>query len=116
MPTITLLIANDFSRYPAGRTRRDGENSGERFRDDYLVPALRRAIEQNSNLVVVLDDVYGYSSSFLEESFGGLLRTGKFRPELIERNLRIEARSPVYASAKLDAEKYLAEEIHRVPA
>ena len=111
-----LSIAEDFSRYPAGRTRRDGPNSGERFRDDFLVPAFSAALRDGTKLIVSLDGVYGYSSSFLEETFGGLVRLRRFPPEVIERNLLIEATSPIYASAKIDAEKYLSDELRRVPA
>src|SRR5262245_24725002 len=65
-----INIAKDYSRYPAGRFRTDGPYSGERFREDVLVPALQR-----TNIVQVeLDGTAGYGSSFLEEAFGGLVR------------------------------------------
>ena len=116
MPNIVLSIADDFSRYPAGRTRRDGENSAERFRQDFLIPKLRNAVQSGTRLAVKLDGVYGYSSSFLEEAFGGLVRSREFEPAVIERSLLIEADSSIYASAKIDAEKYLNDELRRVPA
>jgi len=67
-----IRVARDFSRYPAGRFRDDGPYSGEAFREDFLLPALH-AGEQ---VVVDLDGVRGYGSSFLEEAFGGLVRKG----------------------------------------
>ncbi|RLW63946.1 MAG: DUF4325 domain-containing protein [gamma proteobacterium symbiont of Stewartia floridana] len=67
-----LNIAEKFSRYPAGRFNSDGPYSGEKFRDDYLVPA----IKGKKSLVVDLDGTRGYGSSFLEEAFGGLVRAG----------------------------------------
>lgn len=68
-----INIATQFSRYPAGRFLTDGPNSGERFREDFLIPAL---LENADSTVIVLDGVRGYGSSFLEEAFGGLVRKG----------------------------------------
>src|SRR5436190_18282538 len=98
----TISIANDFSKYPAGRSRRDGEFSAERFREDLLIPALREAQEQGGRVIVVLDGVYGYSSSFLEESFGGLVRRKAFRPNWLRQALVVRAENPVYKTYKLD--------------
>ena len=75
---VRINVAKDFSEFPAGRFRTDGPYSGERFRDDVLAPALRRA----ERIVVALDGTMGYGSSFLEEAFGGLLRIGFNRSEL----------------------------------
>jgi hypothetical protein len=107
-----ISIANDFSRYPAGRSRRDGEFSAERFREELLIPALREAEQKGERVVVVLDGVYGYSSSFLEETFGGLVRHRLFKPEWLRRSLCIEAKDPIYASYRLDAESYLNDELN----
>ena len=112
MNEVILEIAK-FSRFPGGRKKKDGPFNGERFRTDFLVPALSAAIENNSKLLVVLDDVLGYSSSFLEEIFGGLIRENLFSSGDIKKHLEIVARSRIYESAKLDAEKYLAEAIRR---
>jgi hypothetical protein len=106
-----ISIANDFSKYPAGRTRRDGPFSAEQFRDEFLVPALRTAADEGGRVIVTLDGVYGYSSSFLEESFGGLVRKRLFEPAWLLRSLIIRADDPIYASYKLDAERYLADEL-----
>jgi len=66
-----LNIASQFSTSPAGRYRTDGIESGQVFREDLLAPALKEAeiVEVN------LDGTDGYGSSFLEETFGGLLRS-----------------------------------------
>ena len=59
-----IVIAEDFSPYPAGRFPEDGNYNGEKFRKKYLVPAL-----QNYDKVeVVFDGVAGFGSSFLEEA------------------------------------------------
>jgi len=68
---MTLKIATEFSKEPAGRYRTDGDTSGEVFRDKRLIPALREA----DRVIIDLDGTEGYGSSFLEEAFGGLLRS-----------------------------------------
>lgn len=78
---VMINIAKDFSRAPAGRYISDGPNSGERFRDQYLIPALRRG----ESLILELDGTRGYGSSFLEEAFGGLVRAGFAAVELVRR-------------------------------
>jgi hypothetical protein len=80
-------IGTDFSRFPAGRYRSDGKFSGERFRDDILVPALR----SHQEVVLKLDGTMGFGSSFLEEVFGGLIRSGQFTAEQISSILRLES-------------------------
>ena len=72
MRSTKIKVSNDFSHTPAGRYRDDGPYSGEAFREDILVPALKNY----DQVVVDLDDVEGFGSSFLEEAFGGLIRHG----------------------------------------
>ena len=86
-------ISKDFSDVPAGRYKMDGPNSGERFRNDFLVPALRTG----EKVEVILDGSEGYGSSFLEEAFGGMVRNTEFTREYIEANLNITAHSAEYA-------------------
>jgi hypothetical protein len=111
MPDIHISIATDFSRYPAGRTRKDGKFSAESFREEVLIPALRQAQEKGGRVVVLLDGVYGYSSSFLEETFGGIVRRDVFRPAWLRDALVVDARDPIYESSRLDAIKYFDEEL-----
>ena len=82
----TISIADDFTRYPGGRYRKHGKGSGEEFRDAFLVPML----EKEEEVVIILDGTAGYSSSFLEEAFGGLVRRG-YAKELIHRLLKFKA-------------------------
>jgi hypothetical protein len=83
---VTINVAKEFSRFPGGRFLEDGEFSGQRFRDEFLVPAL----ETNSHVQVELDGTLGYGSSFLEEAFGGLVREAGFKPEEVLQNLILE--------------------------
>ena len=77
-----INISNDFSRFPSGRYKTDGKFSGEHFREDYLLPYLKK----HDRVVVDINDVRGYGSSFLEEAFGGLIRNKYFSiKELMDR-------------------------------
>ena len=69
-----INIADDFSPFPSGRFRADGNFSGEAFRDDILAPALRSV----DRVEVNLDGTMGFGSSFLEEAFGGLVTSCGF--------------------------------------
>jgi hypothetical protein len=109
VPHAKLSIADQFSRVPGARLRRDGANSAEEFRSRLLIPALRSAIDEDSVLEVVLDGTAGYGSSFLEEAFGGLVRSGAFDPRQIRKHLRIVANDVLYAGYRTLAERYLNE-------
>ena len=82
-----ISVAEDFSRFPAGRFRSDGPHSGQAFKDELLLPALQRT----GAVRVLLDGTMGYGSSFLEEAFGGLVRENGYLPGELEDRLTIEA-------------------------
>ncbi|MCP4501669.1 MAG: STAS-like domain-containing protein [Deltaproteobacteria bacterium] len=84
--TTQISIADDFSRYPVGRYLTDGPYSGERFRDEILVPALKLG-----QAVVDFDGGRGYGSSFLEEAFGGLVRLKIFPDEDFQERLVLKS-------------------------
>lgn len=67
----TISVALDFTRFPAGRLKRNGSTSGQEFRERFLEPSLRA----NERILVDLDGTIGYGSSFLEEAFGGICRS-----------------------------------------
>lgn len=81
----------DFSEFPGGRNRGDGPNSGQRFREEFLTPAL----QEYQTISVNLDGAMGYGSSFLEEAFGGLIREG-FKFEDLKKRLTILASTKIY--------------------
>ena len=83
---VTLSIAKHFSRWPAGRFQSDGRFNGERFRQEHLVPALRR-LGSSDRLQVVFDELEGAGSSFLEEAFGGLVRVEGFEKSFLDAHL-----------------------------
>lgn len=81
-----LSIAKDFTPYPFGRYRDDGDYSGEAFRDDLLWPLLQRG----EAVTVLLDGVkIGLGSSFLEEVFGGLIEKHRMSLDKVRELLRI---------------------------
>lgn len=90
MDSKTVNIPRDFSRFPAGRYRSHGNFSGEVFRETYLEPALK----QGQTLVIELDGGLGYGSSFLEEAFGGAVRSTGLTPKQVEALLVIRTSDP----------------------
>ena len=88
--TIRISIARDFSSSPSGRFPEDGPFSGERFRDEFLLPALKA----NDSVEVILDGVSGFGSSFLEEAFGGLVRIHHLAKEFLSTHLLIKFDDP----------------------
>lgn len=89
--SVVINIERTFSKYPAGRYVSDGPYSGEAFREEHLLPALRGS---QGKVIIELDGARGYGSSFLEEAFGGLLRKGVSEQEFMERvELRTSDRS-----------------------
>jgi hypothetical protein len=86
----TINIATQFSRTPGGRNEDDGKYSGERFRRDFLAPALKG----NKKVRVLIDGTSGYGSSFLEEAFGGLVRVEGFTAPALHESLEIVTSDP----------------------
>lgn len=70
-------VAKDFTRFPSGRYKRNGQTSGEAFREQFL----ELPIQNREKITIELDGTIGYGSSFLEEAFGGLVRSVQIRPD-----------------------------------
>lgn len=84
---MVLNIAKEYSPFVAGRFPKHGPFNGERFRRDYLVPALKK----NDKVILDIDGVVGLPSSFWEESLGGLIREEKFSYDDLLKRLDIIA-------------------------
>lgn len=94
-----LSVARDFSVTPGGRYRRISEFSGEDFRERYLVPA----VTAGKQITIDLDGVLGYGSSFLEEVFGGIVRTMRWTSrQEFDRHVRFTTKRPSWR-AEIDA-------------
>ena len=104
--TTRIVIAEAFSPYPAGRYRDDGDFNGTTFRQDYLVPALRTF----DRVEVVFDGVAGFGSSFLEESFGGLIREEGMTKEFLDNRLVLSTTEADLEDDIELAKQYITEE------
>ena len=81
---------------PVGRHRTDGPDSGQRFREDFLEPALK----EHDRISVNIDGTAGYHSSFLEEAFGGLVRRGIGDSDEILRRIDVVSNDDAYTMYK----------------
>jgi len=88
----TISIAVEYTKTPAGRYYSDGSFTGERFREEFLYPALTK----NDEVEIDLDDTLGYGSSYLEEAFGGLIREKNMDINELKDKLRIISSRALY--------------------
>ena len=85
---IKISVRSNFSMTPGARYPEEGEFSGQEFREKILEPSLRMAIKDKTILEVDLSGTAGFGIAFLEESFGGLVRSG-FTPRELAMHLLI---------------------------
>lgn len=105
MGDIILNIAKEFSRCPGARYPEEGNYSGQEFREQLLSPKLKEAIESGVHLYVILDGSAGYATSFIEESFGGLVREGTYTlQQILDTIVIVSEEDPSYID---DAKVYM---------
>lgn len=85
----TINLAQDFTKHPAGRYQLDGSYSGELFRELFLEPI----ISKREKTVICLDGTRGYSSAFLDEAFGGIVR--KYSEKIVNDCITFKSRDNV---------------------
>jgi hypothetical protein len=107
---IVIDIASGFSAYPSGRFEADGQFNGELFRTKCLVPALAEVAKSDSNDVVVvdIDGVRTFGSSFLEEAFAGLIRLRLFDKRFVQTHLVIRCSKSHLLFFKKNIEELIA--------
>ena len=88
---VKISIVENFSRTPGPRYISEGDFSGELFRTEILLPKVVEAMTKNEDILVDLDKASGYGTSFLEESFGGLIRIDKIPYEFLVDHLKIKS-------------------------
>ncbi|XAH23858.1 STAS-like domain-containing protein [Xylophilus sp. GW821-FHT01B05] len=98
--TVRVNVAKQFTRLPGLRYMRLGSFSGEEFRQKFLIEPMR----QGKTVIVELDGVRGYGSSFLEEAFGGTVRELDLDIEDALQRLKVDTS---VQSWQLDVDEYI---------
>lgn len=73
---MTIRMTVDFSKLPGEIDELHGTNTGEKFRNNYLIPVYDYCLVRDENLNINFCNSHGYAASFLEEAFGGMVRNG----------------------------------------
>lgn len=89
-----IKIAKEYSKTPGARYVQDGPFSGEDFRDTILEKKYLECLNKKEKLTIDFDGGYGYGTSFLEESFGGLVRKGNDGKKILETMIFISKEEP----------------------
>lgn len=85
----TLVISEEFKDNPGARDREDGPHSGQQFLEEILLERFNRAVAGSYLLLIDLDGVWGYPSSFVGGSFGKLsIERGS---ELLLKHMRFKS-------------------------
>ncbi|SFB36133.1 STAS-like domain-containing protein [Algoriphagus aquimarinus] len=84
-----INIANDFSDTPGARYKKDGPFSGEEFLEKHLRPKFINGLKENGEILIVLDNVWGYPSSFVSGSFGKL--SIEYSSETVLKHLKFKS-------------------------
>lgn len=94
-----ISVAGDFSTHPGPRYIKQGNWSGEKFRK-----LLEARLDRHEFIEVDLDGTRGYGSSFLDEAFGGLIRSTKLTKSEFNRRISIKSEEdPTYRDEALEA-------------
>lgn len=98
-----ILKISDFSITPGVRTPDEGAFSGHEYRTSILEPKFTDALSRGEKVKIILDGTLGYATSFLEEVFGGLVRSFGF--DKVKKHLEIVSNQrPFYLE---DIEEYM---------
>lgn len=88
---VKINVAKDYTKTPGIRYKIDGELSGEEFREKFLDKYFEDKSLSDVVLEIDLDGGYGYSPSFLEEAFGGLIRRFDINSEKLLQRLKFKS-------------------------
>jgi hypothetical protein len=87
MGELRIKIASEYTTHPGSRYISEGLWSGEDFRKKIFDKALHEAINSKVKLIIDLDGTSGYSTSFLEEVFGGAARD--FGSDIVFKTVKV---------------------------
>lgn len=107
-----INLADDFSAYPSGRDENDGRFNGKSFRRDVLIPAIRKILSGNNSdreIIVDIDGVRAFGSSFLEEAFGGIAREPASELVAALKHVKIKCTKPHLKIYRDAIENYIDE-------
>lgn len=91
------IIAKDFSRSPFGRSKVDSKHNGTKFRELFLKGWIEESIKDGKKLTLDFNGLdIPMTSSFMEESFGGLIRFGHFKKETVLEVLDFKSKDETY--------------------
>ncbi|MBU1558035.1 STAS-like domain-containing protein [Patescibacteria group bacterium] len=65
--TITINLAKEADEFLGARYPEESDVNGEEFRENVLLPAFKKY----KNIIIDIEDVIGFTWSFLDEAFGG---------------------------------------------
>ncbi|EQB8916004.1 STAS-like domain-containing protein [Vibrio fluvialis] len=90
-------IGKQFNDEPASRYFTDTrERSAEVFRERVLKPLLVTHYTNTPIVFILDDDVEGYGSSFLTESFAGLVKYGYIRANELQTRFKLAYSNPLF--------------------
>jgi len=97
--TATLSVRKQFTETPGPRYKTQGQWSGEAFRE-----LLVEWLSKHDDVCVDLDGTAGYGSSFIDETFGGLVRSCGFNAADVLRRVTIKSDDdPTYKAEAIQA-------------
>ena len=99
-----ISVSKDFSPTPGGRLKVMGPDSGEQFRGRILSELKKSPPD---TVKIIFDGAFGYGSSFLEEAFGGLIRSTKVSLSEARLRLILEANSKKNQTYVKEAWQYM---------
>ncbi len=90
---MTELKIAEFSKFPGGRYIKYGPDSGEKFRETVLIPAIK-GLKGDEKLLIDLSEVYTYAPSFLDEAFCEVIRKKILSYEDFNKKIDFKADPP----------------------
>jgi hypothetical protein len=105
-----ILKIKDFSRFPAGITFADGPYCADNFRENFLIPYIKKCQENKLPIIIDMDGVQGYAWSWTARVFGGLIKINGYLPQFVN-TFKIIANDDKFMN--LEIETHIAEALYK---